>query len=56
MKPTSRRGFILQAGLVTGAILLNGCIRKLSGGKPEYAHIKGQLAGPNAGANYTGKR
>jgi protoporphyrinogen oxidase len=52
MKPTSRRAFILQAGLVTGAILLNGCIRRLSGGKPEYAHIKGKLAGPNAKAGH----
>jgi hypothetical protein len=51
-KPLSRRSFLLQAGLVTGAIFLNGCIRKISGGKPAYAHIKGKLAGPNAKAGH----
>ena len=51
-KPLSRRSFLLQAGLVTGAIFLNGCIRKISGGKPVYAHIKGKLSGPNAKAGH----
>jgi hypothetical protein len=51
-KPLSRRSFLLQAGLVTGAIFLNACIRKIGGGKPAYAHIKGKLSGPNAKAGH----
>jgi hypothetical protein len=47
-----RRTFILRAGLVTGALFLNGCIRKLSGRKPEYEHITGTLKGPNAKAGH----
>ncbi|MEO3408102.1 FAD-dependent oxidoreductase [Mucilaginibacter sp. CAU 1740] len=51
-KPLSRRSFLLQAGLLTGGIYLSGCIRKISGGKPEYAHVKGKLSGPNAKAGH----
>jgi hypothetical protein len=47
-----RRSFLLRAGLLTGGVLLNGCLRKLSGGKTDYAHIKGKLSGPNAKAGH----
>jgi len=52
LKSIGRRSFLLRAGLVTGALLLDGCIKKLSGRKPEYAHIKGKLSGPNATAGH----
>src|ERR1700744_5804444 len=48
----NRRSFLLRAGLVCGGLMLNGCFRKLSGRKPEYAHIKGKLSGPNAKAGH----
>jgi protoporphyrinogen oxidase len=47
-----RRAFIIRAGLATGGILLNSCLRKLNGPKAEYAHIKGKLNGPNAKAGH----
>ncbi len=47
-----RRSFLIRAGLLTGSILLNGCLRKLNGRKSEYAHIKGKLRGPNAKAGH----
>jgi len=47
-----RRSFLLRAGLVTGGLLLNGCLRKLNGPRAEYAHIKGKLSGPNAKAGH----
>ena len=49
---TGRRSFLIKAGLVTGSILINGCLRKLSGPKKEYAHIKGKLSGPNFKAGH----
>ncbi len=51
-KSLGRRSFLLRAGLVTGGLLLNSCWRKLGGPKPEYAHIKGRLTGPNAKAGH----
>jgi protoporphyrinogen oxidase len=47
-----RRAFLIRAGFATGAILLNGCIRKVIGPKAAYAHIKGKLNGPNAKAGH----
>jgi hypothetical protein len=52
LKGLGRRSFLIRAGLVTGGLLLNGCIRKLSGRKTEYADIKGKLRGPNAKAGH----
>jgi len=49
---TSRRTFLLRAGLLTAGILLNGCLRKLGGRKADYAHITGNLRGPNAKAGH----
>ena len=47
-----RRSFIIRAGLVTGGLILNSCLRKLSGPNSAYAHIKGKLSGPNAKAGH----
>src|ERR1700723_5689 len=52
LKNIGRRSFLIRAGLVTGGLLLNGCLRKIGGRKPEYAHIKGHLSGPNAKAGH----
>src|SRR6195952_898957 len=47
-----RRSFLIRAGLFTGGVLVNGCLRKISGGKTGYAHIKGKLSGPNSKAGH----
>jgi len=52
IKKIGRRSFLIRAGLVTGGVLLNGCIRKLNGPKAEYVHIRGKLSGPNAKAGH----
>ena len=48
----SRRSFLFRAGLVTGGLLLNSCLRKITGRKQQYAHITGKLSGPNAKAGH----
>ena len=48
----NRRSFILQASFLSAGLLLSNCFRKLNGPKPEYAHIKGKLRGPNAKAGH----
>jgi len=52
LKNIGRRSFLVQAGLVSAGLLLDGCIRKLNGPKAEYAHINGKLLGPNAKAGH----
>ena len=47
-----RRSFLVRAGLLTGGLFLNACLRKIGGRKAEYAHIKGKLSGPNAKAGH----
>jgi len=48
----SRRSFLFRAGLITGGLLLNSCLRKITGRKQQYAHITGKLSGPNAKAGH----
>lgn len=38
--------------MLTGGLFLNSCYRRLTGPKAEYAHIKGNLSGPNAKAGH----
>jgi len=52
IKRIGRRSFLLRAGLVAGALLLDSCIRRLSGPRADYAHITGKLLGPNAKAGH----
>lgn len=44
---SNRRTFLLRAGLVCGGLLLQNCVRKIAGRRPEYVHIKGKLSGPD---------
>jgi hypothetical protein len=48
----SRRAFLFRAGLLTAGIYLNACVRKLSGARSGYAHITGNLRGPDAHAGH----
>ena len=48
----NRKGFLLRAGLVTGGIFLNGCVRNLGGAKGAYKHIKGKVVGPDEKAGH----
>lgn len=52
MSSFNRKGFLLRASLVTGGILLNGCIRDLGRSGKTYKHIKGQLQGPDEKAGH----
>jgi phytoene dehydrogenase-like protein len=47
LKSIDRRSFLIRAGLVCGGIALQRCVNKVTGRKPEYAHIKGKLSGPD---------
>ncbi len=47
-----RRTFLVRAGLLSGGILLSGCLKKIGGRNPDYALIGGQLSGPNATAGH----
>ncbi|HTD41290.1 MAG TPA: NAD(P)-binding protein [Mucilaginibacter sp.] len=47
-----RRTFLMRAGLLSGGIFLSGCLKKIGGRNPDYAHIKGGLSGPNAKAGH----
>ena len=47
-----RRTFLVRAGLLSGGIFLNGCLKKIGGNNTKYTHIKGHLSGPNAQAGH----
>lgn len=48
----NRKGFLLRAGLAIGAVMLNGCIRKINGRADQYKHIQGTLKGPDHKAGH----
>jgi protoporphyrinogen oxidase len=48
----NRRSFLLRAGLVTGTIFLDGCIRKMGNNVAPYADLKGSVKGPDAKAGH----
>jgi len=47
LKNIGRRSFLLRAGLVCSGLALQRCVNKVTGRKPEYAHIQGKLSGPD---------
>lgn len=52
MSSFNRKGFLIRAGLVSGGIFLNACVRNLGKSANKYSHIKGELKGPDEKAGH----
>jgi hypothetical protein len=48
----NRRSFLLRAGIVTSAILLGGCLKRIKPANKSYKNISGAILGPNSKAGH----